>query len=302
MSDHDQNISNDQPLIPPSAPKAPGPDTDHETPASPVTSTPWPIQRVVAIGGAAFVIVGSLMPWATLNTVFGSISVNGTEGDGIITLIGGVITGILVLTKKYLASVVVSAITAAVLVYDFFNVSNIVDSGGDFASISVGWGLIVATLAGIAAIVGSAMMMQRRIVAAVGAIGVFGWAGSCCFGGGVVLASTGNLPDPVQRAVADVLEVVNIEVPRPGSSTVIAPSGLDDVVDTNINKNGDVNDDGGLGDSGNAPGASGNAGNGGNDSGVDDDAPGNSGSAPGNSGSTPGNSGNAGQRWKRQRR
>ena len=148
---------------------------------------------------------------------------------------------------------------------------------------------------------------QRRIVAAVGAIGVFGWAGSCCFGGGVVLASTGNLPDPVQRAVADVLEVVNIEVPRPGSSTVIAPSGLDDVVDTNINKNGDVNDDGGLGDSGNAPGASGNAGNGGNDSGVDDDAPGNSGNAPGNggndsgvdddapgnSGSAPGNSGNA---------
>ena len=102
---------------------------------------------------------------------------------------------------------------------------------------------------------------QRRIVAAVGAIGVFGWAGSCCFGGGVVLASTGNLPDPVQRAVADVLEVVNIEVPRPGSSTVIAPSGVDDDA---------------LGNSGSAPG------NGGNDSGVDDDAPGNEGKAASN--------------------
>ena len=100
------------------------------------------------------------MPWVTINTAFGSISLNGTEGDGVITLVVGIIIGILVLTKKCLALVIISAITAAVLVYDFFNVSNSIDIDSDFASVSVGWGLIVATLSGIAAVVGSALMMQ----------------------------------------------------------------------------------------------------------------------------------------------
>ena len=56
---------------------------------------------------------------------------------------------------------------------------------------------------------------RRRIGAVVGAAGVFGWAGAAAAGASVGLVSTGNLPAPVQRVVADVLEVVNVEVPRP---------------------------------------------------------------------------------------
>ncbi|NBU96029.1 MAG: hypothetical protein EBS20_09105, partial [Actinobacteria bacterium] len=70
--------------------------------------------------------------------------------------------------------------------------------------------------------------LRRRIGAVIGTIGVFGWAGAAAAGASVGLASTGNLPDPVQRVVADVLEVVNIEVPRPVSSTIIVPADDDD--------------------------------------------------------------------------
>lgn len=165
MSDHEQQTPNDQPVVPPTAPEAPAPPppvVNQGTAPSSMTAANWPTQRIVAIGGAALIIVGSLMPWVTLSTAFGTISRSGTDGggDGIITLIGGVIIGILVLTKKYLASVIVSAITAAILVFDFFDISSSSDIDGDFGSVSVGWGLIVATLAGIAALVGSALMMQ----------------------------------------------------------------------------------------------------------------------------------------------
>jgi len=105
---------------------------------------------------------------------------------------------------------------------------------------------------------------RRRIAAVIGTIGVFGWAGAAAAGAGVGLASTGNLPDPVQRVVADVLEVVNIEVPRPISSTVIAPSDRDDDTDSDT-------DDGATDDSSNG--------------GTDDaDAAGNGGDGTSNSG------------------
>ncbi|MGA1566564.1 MAG: hypothetical protein ACO39Q_10190, partial [Ilumatobacteraceae bacterium] len=57
--------------------------------------------------------------------------------------------------------------------------------------------------------------LRRRVAAVIGAVGVFGWAGAAAAGASVGLATTGNLPAPVQEVVADVLEVVNIEVPRP---------------------------------------------------------------------------------------
>ena len=131
MSDHDQNISNDQPLIPPSAPKAPGARHRSRNSGVPgdVNSLANSTRRCYR--RSSFCHRWFLNALGNAEQPYSDRSAsNGTEGDGIITLIGGVITGILVLTKKYLASVVVSAITAAVLVYDFFNVSNIVDSGG----------------------------------------------------------------------------------------------------------------------------------------------------------------------------
>ncbi|MGA0272572.1 MAG: hypothetical protein ACO3O1_12105, partial [Ilumatobacteraceae bacterium] len=70
---------------------------------------------------------------------------------------------------------------------------------------------------------------KRRVGAAIGAVGVFGWAGAAAAGASVGLVSTGSLPDPIQNVVADVLEVVNIEVPRPVSSVEIVPEPVEEV-------------------------------------------------------------------------
>ncbi len=111
--------------------------------------------------------------------------------------------------------------------------------------------------------------LQRRIGAVIGAIGVFGWAGAAAAGASVGLASTGNLPDPVQRVVADVLEVVNIEVPRPVSSTIIVPAddddeGTENPVDDQSDAGSDANAaDNGVAETGDGPGDAGNDGAGG---------------------------------------
>ena len=81
--------------------------------------------------------------------------------------------------------------------------------------------------------------LRRRVAALIGAVGVFGWAGAAAAGASVGLATTGNLPAPVQDVVADVLEVVNIEVPRPVRSIEINGRG-DDSADVSGDVAGDV--------------------------------------------------------------
>ncbi len=60
--------------------------------------------------------------------------------------------------------------------------------------------------------------LRRQLGAVVGAVGIIGWAGAAAAGASVGLAATGNLPAPVQDVVADVLDVVNISIPRPDPS------------------------------------------------------------------------------------
>ena len=45
--------------------------------------------RSVAMVAAGGVILGSLLPWASISTGFGTISMSGTDGDGVITLLLG---------------------------------------------------------------------------------------------------------------------------------------------------------------------------------------------------------------------
>ena len=57
MSDHEQQMPNDQPVVLPTAPEAPAPPSppvvNQGTPAPSMTAANWPTQRIVAIGGAA---------------------------------------------------------------------------------------------------------------------------------------------------------------------------------------------------------------------------------------------------------
>jgi len=45
------------------------------------------------VAGASAIVIGSLLPWVSVTTIFGSISISGTEGDGVFTMIGGAIIG-----------------------------------------------------------------------------------------------------------------------------------------------------------------------------------------------------------------
>jgi hypothetical protein len=151
------------------APK-PTPSAPAPVGAAPSSATGWPAHRIVAAGAAVGVIIGSVSPWATITFGFGQISVNGTDGDGQLTLIGGVAILLLVVFSKYLASLILSVITAAVLLYDYFNISSSIDVGDDtFASASVGWGIQLATVAAIVAVIASFLMMQRAKAAENGA-------------------------------------------------------------------------------------------------------------------------------------
>lgn len=128
-----------------------------------VSGTSWPPLRLAALGGAAAVIVGSFAPWATVSTVFGSISVNGTDGsgDGLISLVGGAVVVLLVLLSKYVGSIIVSALTSALLLYDLIDVNrNISDVDNEFARASVGWGLWLATAGAIVAF-GTSIALRR---------------------------------------------------------------------------------------------------------------------------------------------
>ena len=137
---------------------------------------------------------------------------------------------------------------------------------------------------------------RRRLVALIGSVGIVGWTGAVAAGASAGLAATGNLPDPIQQVVADVLEGVNIEVPAPDEEPVDDdPVGVDLVEEDPVPAVPAPDaDDSVSPDSGDAPGNSGDApGNSGSAPGNSGDAPGNSGSAPGNSGDAPGNSGSA---------
>jgi hypothetical protein len=109
----------------------------------------WSPPRIAAVVGVVAIIVGSISPWATIATAFGTLSVNGTDGDGVITIAGGIVLLVLIGMAKYLGSIIVSALTGAVLLYDLIDVNrNVSGAGNEFVNASVGWGLWVATIGG----------------------------------------------------------------------------------------------------------------------------------------------------------
>jgi hypothetical protein len=85
-----------------------------------------------------------------VTTVFGTINVAGTEGDGVITLIGGVVAGLAVLMRRFGLAGIAFGLTAATAVYELTNVKrNIGDIDSEFLRTSVGYGLWIAAAASI---------------------------------------------------------------------------------------------------------------------------------------------------------
>lgn len=127
---------------------------------APAASTGLPGKTValVSIGGFALAALGSLLPWATLTTGFGSVSVNGTDGDGIMTLLMGLAGSALMFlaysgksrTVFSAISIVLALIIAFVGIVDAVDVSSAVSDGDDFGiRASVGIGLYLVIIGGL---------------------------------------------------------------------------------------------------------------------------------------------------------
>lgn len=97
---------------------------------------------LVVCAAAAAVIVGSTMPWLKISGPFGGITGSGMEGDGKLTLVGGLTVaffavGAFVGRAGHVAGVALACavVTALIAVYEVVDVANQV---GDFDRASAG--------------------------------------------------------------------------------------------------------------------------------------------------------------------
>jgi hypothetical protein len=128
----------------------------------------------VTVASGVGLIVGSLLPWATLTAPFvGTVDITATEGDGMLTLISGLIVaviGILGLTRGVgifgLVSLLLVLLLAAFVAFtDLGNVTEMAAdfNDEDFGAASVGIGLWLVTVATIIVAVGwFGLLFNRR--------------------------------------------------------------------------------------------------------------------------------------------
>lgn len=131
---------------------------------------------ILGLVGAGLMVIGSILPWATVASGFGQISVSGTEGDGKITIILGILAGVAALaelggqSKAQLGpaqakpaqlgrvGVILGVIAAGVGLYGLSNVSSrLAGVESTLIHASVGTGLFVVIGGAALSIIGGAM-------------------------------------------------------------------------------------------------------------------------------------------------
>jgi len=122
-------------------------------------------KRLVALVGAVMVVLGSFLDWATVDSAFGSLGVGGMEGDGKLTLVAGLVAGVLLLLVRGRAGGIVGAVLLAIAALigfvDYGNVQEMVDAvESEFARASVGVGLYLVIAGGILGVVGSVLSLK----------------------------------------------------------------------------------------------------------------------------------------------
>lgn len=113
--------------------------------------------RFVTVGAALVVVLGSVSPWITMSGFF-NLSVNGTAGDGKITLAAGLVTALLALAPAFPQRVglrVAASLAGLVAVVVGVRLMLEIDREGappDDALpvvVSAGWGLWAVVLGGL---------------------------------------------------------------------------------------------------------------------------------------------------------
>jgi hypothetical protein len=117
-------------------------------------------------------VIGAIGPWAT---AFGVFSVAGTDGDGAIVLIAGLVIGAMVLLRTLrqtriwtlVVAVLAAVVGAATSIYDMANIQNAISNSQGL--VSIGWGLWIDCIGSVSAIVALVVMWQSSARTAEGA-------------------------------------------------------------------------------------------------------------------------------------
>ena len=125
--------------------------------------------RLFILISAGVAILGSLLPWASLNAgAFGSYSVHGFNGDGWFVIIAAIVSIVLTclnnvnkpMPKGFAIGVIVSgAISTLVTLINLFSINKYVTHIGGYG-VSIGFGLILSLLASIALVVTGLLAMS----------------------------------------------------------------------------------------------------------------------------------------------
>jgi hypothetical protein len=108
-------------------------------------------------------VLGAIGPWAT---AFGVFSVAGTEGDGVIVLVAGLVVGGMVLLSQrrgrgrwtLVVAILAAVVAAATSIYDMANIQNAISNSDGL--VSIGWGLWFDCFASVGAIVAVVFMWR----------------------------------------------------------------------------------------------------------------------------------------------
>ncbi|HEX7463723.1 MAG TPA: hypothetical protein VF382_02360 [Actinomycetota bacterium] len=123
--------------------------------------------------GGGLVLLGSFLPWATIRSAVlsspGSLSVNGTDGDGQITLVlalvivGIGVVGLMGRPRFWLISLIAGCLAALVAVIDIIDVSRTAgEVESAYLDASVGIGLWVVLAGAVVAVVGAWFLRAGR--------------------------------------------------------------------------------------------------------------------------------------------
>ena len=125
--------------------------------------------RLFILISAGVAILGSLLPWASLNAgTFGTYSVHGFNGDGWFVIIAAIVSIVLTclnnvnkpMPKGFAIGVIVAgAISTLVTLVNLFSINKYVTHIGGYG-VSIGFGLILSLLASIALVVTGLLAMS----------------------------------------------------------------------------------------------------------------------------------------------
>lgn len=122
---------------------------------------------IITLTAAAIAAIGSIGPWATL----GVFTTNGTEGDGVVTLIAmasvALFAGISLANgpnvSRAVLTVLVGLVATAISLYNLVNIGDAQTDVFDVAvSPSIGWGLWLTFLGSVVTLVGGVIAGSYR--------------------------------------------------------------------------------------------------------------------------------------------